>query len=103
MTLKDLMTKILFNGKKFVSKNMKDKMKKRFSTRKYPEIEDGSYGKIILKQNCRIGSHLTILSGISIEKNSIIGAHSLVNKNIPNNVIAFGVPAKIIRQLNNDE
>ena len=37
----------------------------------------------------------------SIGKNSIIGAHSLVNKDIPDNVVAFGVPAKIIRKLNN--
>ena len=64
---------------------------------------DDSHGKVILKQNCRIGSHSTILPGISIGKNSIIGAHSLVNKDIPDNVIAFGVPAKVIRQLNNDE
>ena len=64
---------------------------------------DDSHGKVVLKQNCRIGSHSTILPGVSIGKNSIIGAHSLVNKNIPDNVIAFGVPAKVVRQLNNDE
>ncbi len=64
---------------------------------------DGSHGKVVLKQNCRIGSHTTILPGVSIGKNSIIGAHSLVNKNIPDNVVAFGVPAKVVRQLNNDE
>ena len=64
---------------------------------------DNSTGKVILKNNCRIGSHSTILPGVSIGKNSIIGAHSLVNKDIPDNVIAFGVPAKIIRKLNNDK
>ena len=64
---------------------------------------DDSHGKVVLKQNCRIGSHSTILPGVSIGKNSIIGAHSLVNKDIPDNVVAFGVPAKIVRQLNNDE
>ena len=64
---------------------------------------DNSHGKVILKQNCRIGSHSTILPGISVGKNSIIGAHSLVNKDIPDNVVAFGVPAKVVRQLNNDE
>ena len=64
---------------------------------------DDSHGKVVLKQNCRIGSHSTILPGVSIGKNSIIGAHSLVNKDIPDNVVAFGVPAKVVRKLNNDE
>lgn len=64
---------------------------------------DDSHGKVILKQNCRIGSHSTILPGVSIGKNSIIGAHSLVNKDIPDNVVAFGVPVKVLRKLKNDE
>jgi acetyltransferase-like isoleucine patch superfamily enzyme len=61
-------------------------------------IDDKS-GKVHLKQNCKIGSHSTILPGVSIGENSIIGAHSLVIKDIPNNVIAFGVPAKVIRSI----
>ena len=64
---------------------------------------DDSHGKVILKKNCRIGSHSTILPGVSIGENSIIGAHSLVNKDIPDNVVAFGVPAKVVRKLTNDE
>ena len=64
---------------------------------------DNSSGKFILKNNCWIGSHTTILPGVTIGKNSIIGAHSLVNKNIPDNVVAFGVPAKVIRKFNNDK
>ena len=64
---------------------------------------DCSHGKVVLKQNCRIGSHSTILPGVSIGKNSIIGAHSMVNKDIPDNVVAFGVPARVVSQLNNDE
>jgi len=64
---------------------------------------DNSSGKVALKNNCRIGSHSTILPGVSIGKNSIIGAHSLVNKDIPDNVVAFGVPAKVVRKLTNDK
>ena len=64
---------------------------------------DNSSGKVVLKNNCRIGSHSTILPGVSIGKNSIIGAHSLVNKDIPDNVVAFGVPAKVMRKLKNDK
>ena len=62
---------------------------------------DNSSGRVVLKNNCRVGSHSTILPGITIGKNSIIGAHSLVNKDIPDNVVAFGVPAKVIRKLDN--
>ena len=60
---------------------------------------DDKAGEIVLKENCKIGSHSTILPGVTIGINSIIGAHSLVNRDIPNNVIAFGVPAKIIRKI----
>ena len=64
---------------------------------------DKSYGKVTLKDHCRIGSHSTILPGVSIGKNTIIGAHSLVNQDIPDDVVAFGVPAKVVRKLNTDE
>ena len=58
---------------------------------------------MILKSNCRIGSHSTILPNVTIGKNSIVGAHSLVNKDIPDNVVAYGVPVKIIRKLDDYE
>ena len=60
---------------------------------------DDSAGEVVLKENCKIGSHSTILPGVTIGINSIIGAHSLVNRDIPNDVFAFGVPAKIIRKI----
>ena len=61
---------------------------------------DSTSGKVVLKNNCKIGSHSTVLPGVTIGKNSIIGAHSLVNTNIPSNVIAVGVPAKVIKKIN---
>lgn len=64
---------------------------------------DNNAGKVTLKNNCKIGSHTTVLPGIKIGKNSVIGAHSLVNRDIPDNVLAFGVPAKVIRKLDKDE
>jgi len=60
---------------------------------------DDKEGQIILKRNCKIGSHSTIMPGVTVGSNSIIGAHSFVNKDIPDNVVAFGVPAKVIREL----
>tara|TARA_Y100001935_G_C16871823_1_gene298222 strand:- start:102 stop:500 length:399 start_codon:yes stop_codon:yes gene_type:complete len=60
-------------------------------------IDDKS-GRIFLKKNCRIGSHTTILPNVTIGENTIIGAHSLVIKSIPDNVTAFGVPARVIKK-----
>ena len=60
---------------------------------------DNTSGEVILKTNCKIGSHSTVLPGVTIGKNSIIGAHSLVNTDIPDNVGAYGVPAKVIKTL----
>ncbi|MGE4419943.1 MAG: DapH/DapD/GlmU-related protein [Sulfurimonas sp.] len=60
---------------------------------------DNKAGKVTLKKNSKIGSHSTILPGVTVGKNSIIGAHSLVINDIPDDVVAFGVPAKIIRKI----
>lgn len=60
---------------------------------------DGKEGKVELKKNCKIGSHSVIMPGVSVGENSVIGALSFVNKDIPPNVIACGVPAKIIKKL----
>ena len=60
---------------------------------------DSTSGEVVLNNNCKLGSHSTVLPGVTIGENSIIGAHSLVNSNIPPNVIAFGVPAKVIKTL----
>jgi len=60
---------------------------------------DGSKGKVHLKRNCKIGSHSTILPGVTIGENTIIGANSLVLHDIPDNVVAFGTPATIVRSI----
>ncbi|MBN1275034.1 acyltransferase [Candidatus Woesearchaeota archaeon] len=64
---------------------------------------DGKQGPVILKKNSRIGSHSVIMPGVTVGENSIVGAFSFVNKDIPANVIAVGVPAKIIRELKEGE
>ena len=54
--------------------------------------------------NCSIGSDVTIgmgsniVDGVSIGNNTIIGAGSLVTSDIPENVVAYGAPAKIVKQ-----
>lgn len=52
-----------------------------------------------LGKNVWIASNVTILPGVHIGDNSIIGAASVVTKDIPSNVIAFGHPAKVYREI----
>jgi len=64
---------------------------------------DDKRGPICLKQNCRIGSHSVIMPSVTIGQNSRIGACSFVNKEIPDNVVAYGIPASVIRPLTLEE
>ena len=52
-----------------------------------------------VKKGASIGSSSTIMCGITIGENSIIGAGSVVTKNVPPNSIVAGVPAKVIKKL----
>jgi acetyltransferase-like isoleucine patch superfamily enzyme len=60
---------------------------------------DNKEGPVVLKKNCRIGSHCVIMPGVIVGENSIIGAFSFVNRNVPDNVTAFGIPIKIKNKL----
>jgi len=63
---------------------------------------DNKQGKVKLKKNCRIGSHCVVMPGVTVGENSIVGAFSFVNKDIPDDVIATGVPAKMIKKLGDE-
>jgi acetyltransferase-like isoleucine patch superfamily enzyme len=52
---------------------------------------------IVIEDNVWIGADVTVLPGITIGKNSIIGAASVVTKNVPPNTIMVGSPAKAVR------
>ena len=60
---------------------------------------DNKKGLVKLKKNCKIGSHSVIMPEVTIGENSIVGAHSFVNSDIPDNVVAVGVPAKVIKKI----
>ena len=63
-------------------------------------VMDGYVTKpIIIGNDVWIGDKATILKGVTIGDNVTIGAHSLVNKDIPSNCIAGGIPCKVIRHL----
>ena len=62
-----------------------------------------SFGPIKICKNSRIGAYSVILPGVTIGEGSIIGANSLVTEDIPPFSIAFGSPAKVIRELTDSE
>jgi len=53
-------------------------------------------GKIDIRENCFIGDSAVILPGVTIGPNSIVGAGSVVTKDIPPDTVAAGNPAKIL-------
>ncbi|MBN2240379.1 MAG: acyltransferase [Dehalococcoidales bacterium] len=64
---------------------------------------DNKQGKVIIRKNAAVGTHCTVMPGVTIGENTVVGAHSFVNSDLPDNVIAFGVPAKVIGKINRGE
>lgn len=64
---------------------------------------DNKEGKVTIRKNARIGSHSLIMPGVTIGENSVVGAFSFVNKDIPSNVIAHGIPVREIRDFTNED
>jgi acetyltransferase-like isoleucine patch superfamily enzyme len=60
---------------------------------------DSKQGRVILQENCKIGSHSTIMPCITIGKNSIVAAYSFVNRNVPQNEMWGGIPIKFIKKI----
>lgn len=60
---------------------------------------DDKEGPVTLKKNCRIGSHSVVMPGVTVGQNSVIGAFSFVNNDIPANAVAVGMPAKVVEDL----
>lgn len=62
---------------------------------------DGMYSfPITIGDNVWLGGNVMVLPGVTIGENSVIGAGSVVTKDIPANVIAFGSPCKVYREIN---
>ncbi len=54
---------------------------------------------IHIKKNAWIGANATILQGVTIGENAIVAVGSVVSKDVPDNVIVGGIPAKIIKEI----
>ena len=58
---------------------------------------DEKTGKVVIEDGARIGTHSTIMPGVHIGKEAIIGAYSFVKRNIPAHSVAYGIPARIAK------
>ncbi len=65
--------------------------------------KDWKVEKTLVKKGASIGSGVTILSNITIGEKAIVGAGSVVTKDVPPNSIVAGNPARLVRNLNNDK
>lgn len=54
---------------------------------------------IHIKNNAWIGANATILQGVTIGENAVVAAGSVVSKDVPDNVVVGGVPARIIKEI----
>ena len=67
-----------------------------FADQARPIREQGHVGGVIsVEEDCWLGSHVVVIRNVTIGKGSVVGAHSVVTKDIPPYSIATGVPATV--------
>ena len=54
---------------------------------------------ILIKKNAWIGAGAIILHGVTVGENSVVAAGSVVTKDVPDNTVVAGIPAKIIKNI----
>ena len=67
-----------------------------------PELRRKGYQyakKIFIKDNVWLGANVVVLPGVTIGENSVIGAGAIVSRSIPANVVAMGIPARVVREI----
>lgn len=65
--------------------------------------EDWKVDRTVVKRGASIGSGTTVLCNVTIGENAIVGAGSVVTKDVPSNAIVAGNPAQVKRYINNHE
>lgn len=71
-----------------------------------PELREKAYQynmPVHIGRNCWIGAGALIMPGVTIGDNSVIGAGSVVTKDIPSNVVAYGNPCRVAREINDHD
>ncbi len=69
-----------------------------------PELRGASYYQynmpVHIGKNCWLGAGVVVLPGITIGDNTVVGAGSIVTKDLPANVLAVGNPCRVVREIN---
>lgn len=71
-----------------------------------PELREKGYqynSSVRIGRNCWIGANVAILPGVTIGENTVIGAGSVVTKDIPAGVIAVGNPCRVLREVSDHD
>ena len=79
----------------FVGPNVTFSNDKYPRSKKYPE----SFPKTIIEDGASIGANSTILPGIRIGKNSMIGAGAVVTRDVPDETLVTGIPARVKKKI----
>lgn len=67
-----------------------------------PELREKAYQynmPVFIGRNCWLGANVTVVPGVKIGENSVIGAGSVVTRDIPPNSVALGVPCRVVRTI----
>lgn len=59
---------------------------------------DEKKGPVLLKENCKIGTHSVIMPGVTVGRNALVGAFSFVTEDVPDDAVVMGVPAKVRKE-----
>ena len=68
-----------------------------------PELREKGYQynmEVHIGKNCWLGSGVVVLPGVTIGDNVVVGAGSIVTKDLPSNVVAVGNPCRVLRKMN---
>ena len=68
-----------------------------------PELREKGYQynmEVHIGKNCWLGAGVVVLPGVTIGDNVVVGAGSVVTKDLPSNVVAVGNPCKVLREVN---
>ena len=75
-----------------------------FYVGKYGKLTDNEYGKpVTIGKRVWLASNVTVLPGVTIGDDSVIGAGSVVSRDIPSGVLAVGNPCRVVRKLDDKD
>ena len=73
----------------------------RYDNPDVPIIDQGHYEskQIVLRRGCWIGANAVVLPGVTVGRNAVVGAGSILTEDVPDRVVVAGNPARIIKSL----